>query len=506
MALDDDELSMGKNHARNGEWIDITMKKEASPSSEVMILTYQDYSPMERSGLGTMKHTKHETQESSNKNVLGPVTISGTEPVTSSVLLKLKPVTNELIKLVQMLMDEKINSYQKIQEPNLCPYSLNHLSQSPHINKVRILNQMARTMIHLNQLDQNLFRNPSSNVRGRALVESSLSSESSIGVSCTTGGSSVHSTTDHNNFDHFKRETHQKPIWYLDSGRSRSMTGVKSYLHKYVEQLGPNVVFSDKSSCITEKYGSINCDGIIFYECLPEWKLKEEVYVKQPPGFESSEFPEYVCKLDKALYRLIQAPKACSLVKTPMVPPNNLRPDLAGKPVSETLYRGMIRSLMYLIATKLDIQFLTCLCTRYQASLKESHLIAMKRIFSVSTSFLCQEKESEVLNCDSNLIQVTGPEASGALSKKRNKPKSKKTTLEAQVTPPTVPTGNYDKTQSVSSGQTANPQDTERNIQLVVKGSHSPYDEGTRKSQPLLKDKPANPKDLKENTQPADMR
>nr|GEX01217.1 hypothetical protein [Tanacetum cinerariifolium] len=28
MALADDELSMGKNHARNGKWIDITMKKE----------------------------------------------------------------------------------------------------------------------------------------------------------------------------------------------------------------------------------------------------------------------------------------------------------------------------------------------------------------------------------------------------------------------------------------------------------------------------------------------
>ncbi|GKB23194.1 retrovirus-related pol polyprotein from transposon TNT 1-94 [Tanacetum coccineum] len=31
-------------------------------------------------------------------------------------------------------------------------------------------------------------------------------------------------------------------------------------------------------------------------------KLKEEIYVKQPPCFESSEFPDYVCKLDKALY------------------------------------------------------------------------------------------------------------------------------------------------------------------------------------------------------------
>ncbi|GKE59056.1 retrovirus-related pol polyprotein from transposon TNT 1-94, partial [Tanacetum coccineum] len=39
-------------------------------------------------------------------------------------------------------------------------------------------------------------------------------------------------------------------------------------------------------------------------------KLKEEVYVKQPHGFESSEFPDYICKLDKALYGLKQAPMA----------------------------------------------------------------------------------------------------------------------------------------------------------------------------------------------------
>ncbi|GKB43751.1 retrovirus-related pol polyprotein from transposon TNT 1-94 [Tanacetum coccineum] len=49
-----------------------------------------------------------------------------------------------------------------------------------------------------------------------------------------------------------------EPIWYLDSGCSRSMTGVKSYLHKYVEQPGLKVVFGDNSSCIIEGYGSIN--------------------------------------------------------------------------------------------------------------------------------------------------------------------------------------------------------------------------------------------------------
>ncbi|GJS60728.1 hypothetical protein Tco_0655512 [Tanacetum coccineum] len=61
-----------------------------------------------------------------------------------------------------------------------------------------------------------------------------------------------------------KRRHIRETIWYLDSGCSRSMTSVKSYLHKYVEQPGPKVVFGDNSSCITKEYGSINCDGIVF--------------------------------------------------------------------------------------------------------------------------------------------------------------------------------------------------------------------------------------------------
>ncbi|GJV60886.1 hypothetical protein Tco_1466986 [Tanacetum coccineum] len=64
-----------------------------------------------------------------------------------------------------------------------------------------------------------------------------------------------------------------------------------------------------------------------------------------------------------------------------MVPPNNLGHNLAGKPVNETLYRGMIELLMYLTATRPDIQFSTILCVRYQSCPKESHLIAVKQIF-----------------------------------------------------------------------------------------------------------------------------
>nr|GEW27808.1 retrovirus-related Pol polyprotein from transposon TNT 1-94 [Tanacetum cinerariifolium] len=56
----------------------------------------------------------------------------------------------------------------------------------------------------------------------------------------------------------------RNPIGYLDSGCSRHMTSVKSYLHKYVEQPGPKVMFGDDSTCTTKGYGSIKCNGIVF--------------------------------------------------------------------------------------------------------------------------------------------------------------------------------------------------------------------------------------------------
>jgi hypothetical protein len=38
--------------------------------------------------------------------------------------------------------------------------------------------------------------------------------------------------------------------------------------------------------------------------------LEEDVYLRQPPGFEDKLHPNYVCRLDKALYNLKQAPQA----------------------------------------------------------------------------------------------------------------------------------------------------------------------------------------------------
>ncbi|KAJ9536501.1 hypothetical protein OSB04_un000338 [Centaurea solstitialis] len=203
-------------------------------------------------------------------------------------------------------------------------------------------------------------------------------------------------------------------------------------------------------------------------------KLKEEVYVKQPPGFESAQYPNHVYFLDKALYGLKQAPRAwyerlstflisngfhrgttditlfykkhdddillvqiyvddiifgstdvsmCKDFKSLMqkefemcmmgelnfflglqvkqstegifINQSKHVNDLLKKyqlhdaspmrtPMAPEckLYRGMIGSLLYLTASRPDIMFSTCMCARYQANPKVSHLSVVKRIMT----------------------------------------------------------------------------------------------------------------------------
>ncbi|KAH9672026.1 protein ALUMINUM SENSITIVE 3 [Citrus sinensis] len=214
--------------------------------------------------------------------------------------------------------------------------------------------------------------------------------------------------------------------------------------------------------------------------------IMEEVYVKQPPGFENEKFSDHVYKLSKVLYGLKQAPRvwydklknflldndfsigkadttlfvkyknqdifivqiyvddiifgstnellckkfsSCmskefemsmmgelkyflglqikqnkegifinqakyvkDLLKrfgydngtaksTPMSTTIKLDKDEKGKEVDIKTYRGMIISLLYLTASRPDIMFSVCLCARFQSCPKESHMLAVKRIF-----------------------------------------------------------------------------------------------------------------------------
>ncbi|GJY94940.1 retrovirus-related pol polyprotein from transposon TNT 1-94 [Tanacetum coccineum] len=125
-------------------------------------------------------------------------------------------------------------------------------------------------------------------------------------------------------------------------------------------------------------------------------ELKEEVYVSQPESFVDQDNPSHVYKLKKALYYLKQAPRAwydmlssflisqhfykCAVDPTLFTwqAGNDL---LLGTQVDATLYRGMIRSLMYLTSSRSDLIHAVCLCARYQEKPTKKNLQAVKRIF-----------------------------------------------------------------------------------------------------------------------------
>jgi len=72
--------------------------------------------------------------------------------------------------------------------------------------------------------------------------------------------------------------------------------------------------------------------------------------------------------------------ESCKAATTPMSTNCYLSADEVGTIVDQTKYRGLIGSLLYVTASRLDIMFVVCLCARFQSSLKESHLKAAKRI------------------------------------------------------------------------------------------------------------------------------
>ncbi|WVZ93801.1 hypothetical protein U9M48_039756 [Paspalum notatum var. saurae] len=164
--------------------------------------------------------------------------------------------------------------------------------------------------------------------------------------------------------------------------------------------------------------------------------IEKEVYVRQPPGIESAKFPDqsFLLKsgfvmgsVDKSLFLLspgdhnlivqiyvddiIFGRSSHTLIKqgpegtfihqakytkdilkkfdmgdskpmtTPMSTNTALDADEDGEAVDQKEFREMIGSLLYLIATRPDIQFAVCLCARYQASPKTSHCQAVKHIF-----------------------------------------------------------------------------------------------------------------------------
>ena len=67
-------------------------------------------------------------------------------------------------------------------------------------------------------------------------------------------------------------------------------------------------------------------------------------------------------------------------ISTPMGTNKNLDSEASGNMVDQKLYWFMIGSLLYVTALRLDVMFSVCMCATFQASQRESHLKATKRI------------------------------------------------------------------------------------------------------------------------------
>ncbi|GJW15298.1 retrovirus-related pol polyprotein from transposon TNT 1-94 [Tanacetum coccineum] len=242
-------------------------------------------------------------------------------------------------------------------------------------------------------------------------------------------------------------------------------------------------------------------------------KLKKEVYVKQSPGFESSEFPDYVCKLNKAFYGLKQAPRACpmckisdqskrvtsnSCEKNPQLPERKKAPHVPAKYLVENWYVGVPRNSSQWLCPQLKLNMflgaiiyndlVTKLLNKsrlkyvsYPSKVTDIELTAHMIVVnnqkdSVSLLPLATKpKKGKSQTVTQTLPKSQGSEVPGALSKKRKRPKSKNPPTKTKVTPPR-PTKGSEQSYSVSLGTVHDPQDLERNIQLASMGLPSILD------------------------------
>ncbi|GJS30884.1 putative ribonuclease H-like domain-containing protein [Tanacetum coccineum] len=120
--------------------------------------------------------------------------------------------------------------------------------------------------------------------------------------------------------------------------------------------------------------------------------LNEELCVLNRLGFVDPNFPKNVYKVMNSIVWFNTKPPEPEIlkkfdftcVKTANIPIETQKPltkDEEADDVDIHLYRSMIGSLMYLTASRPDIMFAVCACSRFQVTPKTSHLNAVKRIF-----------------------------------------------------------------------------------------------------------------------------
>ncbi|GKD82544.1 retrovirus-related pol polyprotein from transposon TNT 1-94 [Tanacetum coccineum] len=188
----------------------------------------------------------------------------------------------------------------------------------------------------------------------------------------------------------------------------KALYGLKQALRAWYDMLSSFLISQDFSKCSVDptlfihKEGKelllvqVYVDDIIFAASTPElcdkfakimcsnFKMSMMGKISFFLGLQIFQNPRGIF-INQSKYALESLKKygfdSCDPVDTPMVEKSKLDEDKEGKAVDPSHYRGMIGTLLYLTASRPDLQFAICMCARYQARPTEKHLHAVKRIF-----------------------------------------------------------------------------------------------------------------------------
>ncbi|GKB79937.1 hypothetical protein Tco_0946832 [Tanacetum coccineum] len=252
MAIAKDEPSVGKDDTRSGQWVDITMKK-----NEVIRVNIENESLRD--------------EISDLKNIIEKWTCS---KVTLDQLLS-EQIPGNIVKALGGKGRRKENNPSKkvmfnkanVSTSESAPMITSNSKDDSDIQKLlpplpkltgADPSGASKSLISLSDLTANMD-NLTLNTASKEIKKSSNKVSQTYVIKKRT--ESKHPAVQ--TYDYLKRSE-----WYLDSGCSRHMIGVKQYLHRYSKEPGPKVVFGVDSSRDTKGYGLVNCNGITFTRLL----------------------------------------------------------------------------------------------------------------------------------------------------------------------------------------------------------------------------------------------
>lgn len=169
--------------------------------------------------------------------------------------------------------------------------------------------------------------------------------------------------------------------YLLENGFKRGLVDetlfIKTHEHDMlvVQIYFDDILFGATNDALSKEFSSLMCREIemslmgelTFFLGLHIHQMKKGIFLHQNK-YTKDLLNKYNMSLSK-------------VAKTPMSSSLSLDKDQSGKSVNQKEFRGMIGSLLYLTASRPDIIFSVCMCARFQADPKESHLTAVKRIF-----------------------------------------------------------------------------------------------------------------------------